>query len=302
MAKRFGGEFSPGSGQQAGTAPRPALSGRSVRRWTARLSLVSLATLPMLLAGVLELGSGNAARAIGEIVSFALMASGIWLTREGLVAEDAFAARTVARPPRAPRKIAGAVAMGLGIAMGAAVGWQLGPLQGALYGLIAGAAHIAAFGIDPFRGKGTDTLSTHDRDRVAGAVDKAEALLRELQGQGARIRDRAVTARIDSFVTTARAMFRRIEEDPRDLASARRYLGVYLSGARDATAQFAELWARDPATPARADYLALLDDLESRFADKQATLIANDRTALDIEIEVLRDRLKQEGVRPRNTE
>ena len=303
MARRFGGQFSPeGTRDAASPAARPALSGRPVRRWTARITILSIVAFPMLIAGILELGSGNAIKAMGELAAFAGMASGIWLTREGLKAEDAFAARSVARPPRAPRKIAGAIAMGIGVAFGAAVGWDLGLVQGALYGALATAAHLTAFGLDPMRAKGMSDLSDFDRDRVVGAVDKAETLLADLLAQAARIRDRAVAQRMDSFAATARDMFRRIESDPRDLGGARRYLGVYLTGARDATAQYADLAARTPDTTARADYLALLDDLEMRFAAKSATLIENDRSALDIEIGVLRDRLKQEGVRPRNTE
>lgn len=303
MARRFGGQFSPdGAAPDPATPQRVPLSGVPVRRWTARLTLVSVAAFPMLIAGVLELGSGNALQAMGELAAFAGMAGGVWLTREGLKAEDAFAARTVAHAPRAPRKIAGAVAMGIGVTLGAAVGWNLGLIQGAIYGVLAAGAHLTAFGLDPLRAKGLAEHSDFDRDRVAGAVDKAEALLTDLIAQAGRVRDRSVTARVESFAAAARDMFRRIESDPRDLAGARRYLGVYLSGARDATTQFADLWTRAPDTSARADYIALLDDLEVRFTDKSATLIENDRSALDIEIEVLRDRLQQEGVSPRKME
>ena len=53
-----------------------------------------------------------------------------------------------------------------------------------------------------------------------------------------------------------------MEDDPRDLTAARRYLGVYLLGARDASTKFAEVYARTHSTETREDYLALLDDLE----------------------------------------
>ena len=58
--------------------------------------------------------------------------------------------------------------------------------------------------------------------------------------------------------------------------------------------KFADHWAatRDP--QARADWEALLTDLETTFADRSRALLANDRTDLDIEISVLRDRLKME--------
>ena len=76
----------------------------------------------------------------------------------------------------------------------------------------------------------------------------------------------------------------------------RRYLGVYLLGARDATTRFVELHGRSGDSGARADYVALLDDLDHTFAERTRRLMAESRTDLDVEIGVLRDRLAREGV------
>jgi 5-bromo-4-chloroindolyl phosphate hydrolysis protein len=90
-------------------------------------------------------------------------------------------------------------------------------------------------------------------------------------------------------------MFRTVQDDPRDLTRARRFLGVYLLGARDAAVKFSDLYARNRDPQARADFLALLDDLERNYADKTETLLIDDRSDLDVEIEVLRERLAREG-------
>ena len=95
-------------------------------------------------------------------------------------------------------------------------------------------------------------------------------------------------------------MFRTIEDDPRDLTSARKYLSVYLMGARDATVKFADFYARSGDAQAKADYTALLDDLEANFAAQTGKLLIDNRTDLDIEIDVLRDRLAREGVKPQS--
>ena len=92
-------------------------------------------------------------------------------------------------------------------------------------------------------------------------------------------------------------MCRTVEEDPRDLTAARKFLVVYLEGAAEATVKFADIYARNRDQQAKANYVALLDDLERNFSAKTETLMASDRTALDVEIEVLRDRLQREGVR-----
>jgi len=74
-------------------------------------------------------------------------------------------------------------------------------------------------------------------------------------------------------------------------------MGVYLQGARDATVKFADIYARNGDAQAKADFIALLDDMEANYAQRTEKLLLDDRTNLDIEIEVLRDRLQREGAR-----
>jgi hypothetical protein len=90
-------------------------------------------------------------------------------------------------------------------------------------------------------------------------------------------------------------MFRGVESDPRDLTAARKYLSVYLTGARDATVKFADLYRQNRDGAVRAEYVALLDDLETNFARRTQTLLSDNRTDLDVEISVLRERLGREG-------
>ena len=89
--------------------------------------------------------------------------------------------------------------------------------------------------------EGVDEFQT---DRVARAVEGAEKHLAAMSDAILRAKDRDLERRVESFQSTARAMFRTIEDDPRDLTAARKYLSVYLMGARDATVKFADIYAR----------------------------------------------------------
>ncbi|MGB3555686.1 MAG: 5-bromo-4-chloroindolyl phosphate hydrolysis family protein, partial [Jannaschia sp.] len=184
---------------------------------------------------------------------------------------------------------------GLGVALAAMTGFD-GAVAGAVYGVVAGALHLTAFGVDPMRDKGMEGVDTFQTDRVARSVEEAEKHLAAMQDAVLRAKDREAESRVARLVARAREMFRRVEDDPRDLNAARKYLGVYLMGARDATAKFADLYAatRDPVV--KADYFALLDDLERGMDARRETLLVTDRTDLDVEIEVLRDRLKRDGL------
>ena len=52
-------------------------------------------------------------------------------------------------------------------------------------------------------------------------------------------------------------------------------------------------WNADNPSPLTL-HVALLDDLETTFAQKTTAFLSNSRTDLDVEIGVLRDRLKLE--------
>lgn len=292
MAKRFGGKYSPnGQSQPDGTA-RPAYDKARVDPVGARSNIMFLPALPMVF---LAINDGAIGLTIA-LVSAGLLTLGAWLLREGLRAEAAYAERKVARRPALPRKILAALLAGIGIAL-AAYRVEPGVIAPALYGLVTLGLHIAAFGIDPLSDKGMEGIDTFQQDRVARVVDEAEAHLTSMTDALKRAGDRQMELKLEQFQTVARDLIRTVEEDPRDLTAARKYLGVYLLGARDATAKFADIYSRTRDAQARTDYAQLLDDLGQNFAARTQKLLTDDRSDLTVEIEVLRDRLQREGVR-----
>lgn len=294
MAQRYGGKHSPEETPAgSGPAPRPAYSGARRTRAGGRVNLLFVAPLPLLLTAFF----GDPVNLATNLAAFGVLILAAWLTREGLRAQEVYEARTIAHRPAIPRKIFGSVLTGAGLFLGglAPEGGLLNPVIFAGLGFVL---HLFAFGPDPMRSKGMEGIDQHQSNRVARAVDEAEGHLAAMKDAILRAGDRNLEARVERFQATAREMFRTVENDPRDLVAARRYLGVYLLGAKDATAQFADIWARSRDPKARADYEALLDDLEANFAARTRTLLEDDRSALDIEIEVLRERLQREGIRP----
>jgi len=166
-----------------------------------------------------------------------------------------------------------------------------------VFGVLGAGLHFAAFGADPMRDKGMEGIDAHQTDRAARAVEEAEETLAEIGDAIRRAGDRALVDRVARFSDTIRPLFRAVQDDPRQLSAARRYLGIYLIGARDATVKFADFYARGRDAQARSDYEALLDDLEKQFTLRRTALLEDNRTELDIEIEVLRERLEREGIR-----
>ncbi|MEX0969662.1 MAG: 5-bromo-4-chloroindolyl phosphate hydrolysis family protein [Paracoccaceae bacterium] len=296
MAQRYGGKHSPKPGPAHAPARARPFAGRAVQPSRIRVTLIYIAALPLLMAALFRMFDGNAFAMLGNLAGFALIVGGAALLGEGIKAEAAYHARKMARPPAIPRKMFGGIAIGLGLGVAALFGWGLGLFNAIAFGGVAFAAHMLAFGMDPMRKKGMAGVDEFTINRVATAVEKAEETVREMINAAARIPDRVLEGRVDALAVAAREMFRVVEDDPRDLAAARKFMTVYLAGARDATVKYADLARRGTNAQARSDFEALLGDLEQSFESQRKKLLEDNRSDLNVEIEVLRERLQREGV------
>lgn len=289
MARRIVGKYSPGA--QDGTRPEDRGFAPPVTPAPIRTGFKAWFMFVLPFPFLIKAFFGGMPWLFTSLLAGGLLMLSAWLTREGVRAARAFEARRVARRPAFPRKLFGACLFGAGL-MIASLHWALNPVEHVLFGFLAAALHLGAFGLDPMRAKGMEGVDSFQTDRVARAVAEAEATLAQMHDAILRARDGALESRVARFAAVARALFRQIENDPRDLTAARAYLSVYLQGARDATVKLADLLAAGPNAKARADYEALLTDLETNFAGRTQKLLSDDATGLDIEIQVLRDRLK----------
>ena len=290
MAKRFGGKYSP-DGQPSQSPQKAARVDQHVAVSGGRVKLLYV---PAVILAVTSLNEGPVLLVTG-LIGAGVLTLAAWLLQEGLEAEAAYNQRKVARRPALPRKILATALTGIGVAIAAYAG-ESGTLGSILYGIAAAGLHTATFGIDPLTDKRMEGVDTFQQDRVARVVDEAEAYLDVMMSQIEAVSDRRLTARVADFQMIARRMIRTVEEDPRDLTGARKFLSVYLMGARDATIKFVDLYNRSKDADARAAYEALLDDLEQNFAARTDKMMLDDRSDMDIEINVLRDRLQREGV------
>lgn len=291
MAQRFGGKFSPTPTGSGGQPSKDAFRGARRTRAGGRVNLLFLAPLPLILRAFTSEPLGLAL----NLLALALLLLAAWMTREGILAQEAYDARKIARRPGFPRKIAGSILTGLGLGLAgfAAGGGMLAPV---IFIVLGAALHSFAFGIDPMRDKGMDGIDRFQTDRVARVVEKAQEHMAAMNDALRRAGDRRAEDAMARFQASVQTMLSSVEDDPRDLTAARKYLGVYLMGARDATVKFADIYARSQDEAAHTRYLSLLTDLDKNFAAKTAKLMEDDTTDLDIEIEVLQSRLGQDGI------
>lgn len=311
MSKRFGGEYSPvrersaraepvvGLNSFANNQPAPALtkfSGQSVRRSGSRLKTLQMILIPLSISGLLKIKNLDLLGAAGTLGGAAMIFLGLWLAREGITAREAYEAREIARPPTPPRLILGALFTALGVGLAAFLGAKLGLALGLGLGLFAGIAQLGAFGIDPLRPKGIESAqSDFEFTRVTETIAQGEVHLRRFFAQLEGVRDREIMASAEAFGGASERLFRAVERDPKDLTAARKYLSIYLKAAADAAQKYAELARSRQEAPMRARFISLIEDLRLGFEEKTQQLAQNDHSALEVDIELLQSRLRQDG-------
>jgi 5-bromo-4-chloroindolyl phosphate hydrolysis protein len=263
-----------------------------------RTRAMFLVPIPLMFMGLYSAITGSAIEMAGRFGGFALFMLAAWMLMQGQKAQHAYEARDVAKPPVLPRKLLASLLTGSAVAVTSLFGFLPllnEPVTAAVYAIVATLLHSICFGLDPMRAKGLHGYSRQDANRLLQALERGEQLMEETLAAANTFPNRRLQQQVARLVEEARAVFRAIEKDPRDLQRSRKFMAVYLQGARDATVKLAHLKTHNPALQEYADYERLLTDLQQQFIRQRNSLLLNDRTELDVEVEVLRDRIKQES-------
>lgn len=285
-AQRFGGAHSPGA------TKRSAWANRAPRRGSLRATL--LYVFPSFLP-LAALFTGSLMESAQLLMSWGVLMAGAGATREGVKAARAYEARAVASPPAIPRKLIGAALTGLGVGLTAFTG-DSSIMESGLWTAVAGGLHLGAFGLDPMRAKGLNGLEGEALDRAVTKLETARRLVGEMIEAAESTGDAEIVTRVRRLADSAEATLEKLEREPQEMNRARRFLAVYLVGARDATVRYSQHVSELEDAEARARYVALLVDLERQFDAPRLAIEEKRQVALDVEIDVLRERLRMEGV------
>jgi hypothetical protein len=207
VAQRYGGKYSP-EGSSDAPEPRHAWAGARRTRAGGRVNLLFLAPLPLIFLAFFKEPVGLAL----DLAGGGVLLLAAWLTREGVLAQEAYDARKVAKRPAIPRKLFGAVLIGAGLFLAGFSG-DAGLMNPILFGLLGAVLHFLAFGADPLTDKGAEGIDAFQTERVARAVNEAEKHLSDMSDAVRRAEDRGVERRVERFQSTVRDLFRTVEED-----------------------------------------------------------------------------------------
>lgn len=258
--------------------------------------LLFLLPLPVLLAALVSLGRGSVSGLIGNAAGYALFLVGALLLRQGLLSEGEYVRRRVASAPL-PLKTVGAGVIALATGVTAWLGAGYPPVIAGAFGLAALLGCHLSYGFDPRAAKRfTDRDGVDATNRVLEALDQADRSIAAIEQATRDIRNTELNNRLRRIARLARDILKLLEEDPRDLRRARKFLNVYLDGAQQVIEGYAKTHGRVSAPELEDNFRRVLVTIEEVFTEQQQKLLETDVTDLDVQIEVLTTQLKREGV------
>ncbi len=258
-------------------------------------ALMFILTLPVLIAAVIAMARGLLTPMIGSAIGYTLLLAGAWMLWQGLLAEAAYAHRRIAKTPR-PLKALGSGLVGLGTGVTAWLGVGHHPGIGIAFGVVALLGCLLFYGRDPRTAKRVTNPSGLDTtDQVLSALAQAERSIEAIEQSSANIHHPEVHGRLVRIARLAREILTLLEEDPRDLRRARKFLNVYLDGVQRVVAGYAKTHKRATSPDLDARFRRVLASIESVFQEQRQKLLETDIMDLDVQIEVLTSQLEREG-------
>ncbi len=269
---------------------KPATPTAPFPRNVSGLTVLVLAITPLMYKAMLAPTAENIVGYGGLTACFGLA---LWSMAAGLKAEAIYDAAPVARAPARPRKMVGAGLMGLGAA---GLTWfQGGDIwQAASVMVVTTLLCAVAFGRDPGRHKGFETVQARQSHKIDDLTARTGLLMERVREAAAIHGDRDVMPRVRAFDDAVDALLSAAMHDPARVGALRKFFGVYLESAAEASERFAAVYSGTGDPQAKQKHLDLLEKLTDAFGAKAHDYAAAGQIKLDVEHEVLTTALSQE--------
>jgi 5-bromo-4-chloroindolyl phosphate hydrolysis protein len=252
--------------------------------------------LALIPATIIALGKGHLLGIIVNASGFSLYIAAVLCLRKGLQAEAAYTQNPIARAPKSPLKTLAAIITALATGLIAWLGAQH-TLPVAL--MFAGGAFLGmylSYGFDPRQEKKIADAQGYSGDEILRMLEESSQIIRSIEQANNKIRNSELNQRIENICAIADRILAEIESDPRDIRRARKFLNVYLDGARQVTEGYAKTHQQTQSGQLEQNFRNVLETIESVFQEQHQKLLEEDVFDLDVKIEVLTTQLKREGI------
>jgi len=254
-------------------------------------SLLYVFLVPLFLAVVLALFNTNIKAFILSSISFFLFFAVARITKKGFVAEGEYHANTFTKAPKVPYKTIAGYLLGASTFFTAFITGGQPLIKSAFLAMIATVGYYMFYGFDPKKDK-FENLGDVSAEFVLETIQEAKGKIAHIEADMKNIKDILLYEKLTVAVSKAQSILQTIQEDPKDVRVARKFLTVYIDGVAKVTDAYTSMDEKDISPQTKEKLHALMDDVEVRFEKELQRLKNNNEFDLDVHIDVLKEQIK----------
>ncbi len=254
-------------------------------------TLLYMFLVPLFISVILALLQTNIQAFVLNSLAFLFFLVTAKVSSKGFLQEAKYIDSKLTKAPKIPYKTIAGILLGGSTLFTA---WIAGdePFLTALFlGSIATLGYYMFYGLDPKKDK-LENLGNISAEFVLETINEANTKLENIEEHRTKIKDTVLSGKLDIAVTKAKSILETIQNDPKDIRVARKFLIVYLDGVAKVTDSYVSMDEEDINSETSTKLYGLMEDLDVKFDKELDRLKNNNQFDLDVHIDVLKEQIK----------
>lgn len=254
--------------------------------------LLYLFLTPLFLAVILALVARNIPAFGLNLATFLLFYGVVKLNTWGLANEFKYHQEKFTKAPTKPYKTMSAILLGVATFFSTSIAGGEPILIGIFLSGIAMLGYLLYYGLDPRTDK-LENIGDVSAELVLKTLSDAKAKLSGIESHMSNnFNDLELKEKLSLATKKAKYIIQTIQEDPKDIRVARKFLFVYLDGLEKVTNAYSAMDEADVKGETKEKLHQLLNDVEIKFDKELARLKKNNEFDLNVNIDVLHQQIK----------
>jgi len=246
---------------------------------------------PLFLSVILALGKQEFIAFFYNLIAFVLFFAVAKLNTLGLNKEYEYHTTTLTKAPKTPLKTLTAGLLGISTLYTAWIAGDEPFITGLVLAVVAIVGYFLYYGFDPKDDK-LENIGDISAEFVIETLATARGKLAEVEEGIKKIKEHELHNKLRIATDKGYEILNNIEEDPKDLRVARKFIIVYIDGIKKVTASYTAIDEKDINDATKEKLSNLLSDVEKRFDKEILRLKENNQFDLDVQIDVLQQQIK----------
>ena len=247
---------------------------------------------PLFLSVILALFQRDITAFLLNVTAFGLFYATAKLNTLGLANEFEYHKEKLTKAPEKPYKTIAAILLGVSTLFTATIAGGESLLTGLFLSITSTVGYGLYYGLDP-RSDKLENIGDVSAELVLKTISEAKLKLAGIEAHiDTILKDTQLREKLSLAVSKAEHIIQTIQEDPKDIRVARKFLVVYIDGLEKVTNSYTTMDEKDIKDETKEKLHQLLDDVEDKFDKELIRLKKNNEFDLDVNIEVLQQQIK----------